>query len=339
MIRSTRNPPSRFQETTIEYLDAPPARLEIYDDHSRSILSKNDSPDVPFTWSVNPYRGCFHACSYCYARPTHEYLGFGAGTDFERKIMVKREAAVLLEDAFQRRSWVGDRICFSGNTDCYQPLEKQLGLTRACLDVCRRYTNPVGIITKSTIIRRDLELLCSLHKCAGVVVVLSIPFLDAGLAAAIEPNAPPPAARLATIRALAQAGLPVGISLGPVIPGLNDREIPAILEAARSAGASWCGMIPVRLPGPAAEVFVQRLQEALPEHAERVLSRIRRMRGGALNAGDFGDRMRGQGPEWAATVRMYQLTRDRLGYKRPPPAPRPSPFRLPGRGAQLGLFG
>jgi len=338
MIRRTQNPPSRFMETHIEYEDAPPATLEVYEDHSQTILSKNDSPDVPFTWSVNPYRGCFHACSYCYARPSHEYLGFGAGTDFERKIVVKREAAGLLEAAFRRPSWAGARVCFSGNTDCYQPIEKKLELTRACLEVCLRFRNPVGVITKSTLIRRDLELLKALHREAGLVVVLSIPFLDSEIASAIEPNAPPPAARLATVRALAGAGLPVGISLGPVIPGLNDRELPAILEAARSAGATWCGMIPVRLPGPVAEVFVQRLRETLPEHADRVLNAIRRMRGGALNQAEFGDRMRGQGPEWAATVQLFRLTRRRLGYSSPPPAPRPSPFRVPGQGAQVGLF-
>jgi len=325
-------------ETHVEYEDAPPVTLEVYEDHSRTILSKNDSPDVPFTWSVNPYRGCFHACSYCYARPTHEYLGFGAGTDFERKIVVKREAATLLEAAFRRPSWTGSRICFSGNTDCYQPLERTLALTRSCLEVCLRFRNPVGIITKSAVVRRDLDLLVQLHREAGVCVIISIPFLTPAFAAAVEPNASPPAARLATVRALAAAGLPVGISLGPVIPGLNDREIPAILAAAREAGAQWCGMIPIRLPGPVAEVFVQRLEQTLPEHAERVVHRIRRMRGGELNCPEFGDRMRGEGEEWAATVRLYTLTRRRLGYGQPPAAPHPSPFRVPGQGTQVNLF-
>ena len=323
----------------MEYEDAPSARLEVFEDHSQTILSKNDSPDVPFTWSVNPYRGCFHACAYCYARPTHEYLGFGAGTDFERKIVVKRNAAQLLERAFRRPSWSGSRVCFSGNTDCYQPLEKSLEITRSCLEVCLRFRNPVGIITKSTIVRRDLSLLSELHRRAGVAVVLSIPFLDPEMSLAIEPNAPPPAARLATLRALSEAGVPVGVSLGPVIPGLNDAQIPGILEACRVAGATWCGMIPVRLPGAAEDVFVSRLRETLPEHADRVLNRVRRMRGGALNSSRFGDRMRGQGPEWAATVRMYKLSAKRLGFTAPPPAPQPSPFRVPGRGAQVGLFG
>jgi len=325
-------------ETHVEYEDAPPATLEVYEDHSQTILSRNTSPDVPFTWSVNPYRGCFHACTYCYARPTHEYLGFGAGTDFERKIVVKRNAPVLLEAAFRKPSWSGARVCFSGNTDCYQPLEKKLSLTRACLEVCLDFRNPVGIITKSTIIQRDVSLLVALHRAAGVAVVVSIPFLNPVHAAAVEPNAPPPRARLATVRALSEAGLPVGISLGPVIPGLNDAQIPAILKAARSAGATWCGMIPVRLPGPVQAVFVQRLEAALPEEAGRVLNRIRRMRGGALSNGEFGERMRGHGPEWAATVRMYKLTSKRLGYGTPPPAPHPSPFKVPGQGDQVGLF-
>jgi len=338
MISPVRNPPSRFEQFSVEYEDAPPARLEVYEDHSKQILSKNDSPDVPFTWSLNPYRGCFHACSYCYARPSHEYLGFGAGTDFERKIVVKRAAPALLEAALRKPSWQGQRICMSGNTDCYQPLEKKLGLTRACLEVCLRFRNPVGIITKSTIIRRDVELLAQLHREAGVVVIISIPFLDPAHAAAIEPNAPPPRARLATVRALVEAGLPVGISLGPVIPGLNDAQIPEILEAAREAGASWCGMIPVRLPGPVEVVFVERLRAELPAEADRVLSRIRRMRGGALSDGAFGSRMRGQGAGWAATLRLYKLTARRLGYGAPPPAPSPSPFRVPGEGQQVGLF-
>lgn len=338
MVREVSNPPSRFETHHIEYDDAPPAQLEIYEDHSESILTKNTSPDVPFTWSVNPYRGCFHACTYCYARPTHEYLGFGAGTDFERKIVVKRDAPELLEAALMRRSWRGQRICFSGNTDCYQPVERKLALTRACLEVCLRFRNPVGIITKSALIRRDLELLRALHEAAGVAVVLSIPFIDPVHAQAVEPNAPPPMARLATVRALAEAGVPVGISLGPVIPGLNDAQIPRILEAAKAAGAGWCGMIPVRLPGPVEQIFVSRLKEALPAEADKVLNRLRRMRGGALTESRFGARMSGQGQEWAATVRMYKLCAKRMGFGQPPPAPHPTPFRVPGQGAQVDLF-
>jgi len=326
-------------ETHIEWEDAPPARLAVYEDDSQAILSRNDSPDVPFTWSVNPYRGCFHGCTYCYARPSHEYLGFGAGTDFERKIVIKPRAAELLESTFRRSSWRGERICFSGNTDCYQPIEQTLGLTRDCLSVCLRYRNPVGIITKSTVIRRDLGLLAELNDVAGVCAIVSVPFLDRDDARAIEPNAPPPKLRLATIRALADAGIPVGVSVSPVIPGLNDRDIPNILEAAREAGARWCGMIPVRLPGPVEAVFVARLREKLPDRADTVLNRIRRMRGGRLNDASFGHRMGGQGPEWAATVQLYRLTRDRLGYGAPPVAPRPSPFRVPGQGSQQPLFG
>jgi DNA repair photolyase len=338
MVSVLSNPPSRFEQTHVEYEDAPPAMLEVYTDHSKSILTKNTSPDVPFAWSLNPYRGCFHACTYCYARPSHEYLGFGAGTDFERKIVVKRDAASLLEQAFRKPSWIGQRVCMSGNTDCYQPLERKLGLTRACLEVCLRYRNPVGIITKSTLVRRDADLLVELHRQAGVAIVVSIPFIDPAHSAAIEPNAPPPAARLATVRALVQAGLPVGISVAPVIPGLNDVQIPAVLSAARASGASWCGMIPVRLPGPVQDVFVQRLEQALPADAERVLARIRRMRGGRLNRSGFGDRMAGMGAEWESTVHLYKLSSRRLGYGRPPPAPAPSPFRVPGKGQQIGLF-
>jgi DNA repair photolyase len=325
-------------ETRIEWEDAPPARLSVYEDHGKTILTKNTSPDVPFTWSVNPYRGCFHGCTYCYARPSHEYLGFGAGTDFERKIVIKSRAAPMLEAAFLRPGWKGERICFSGNTDCYQPLEQKLGLTRACLEVCLRYRNPVGVITKSTIIRRDIELLAEIHAVAGACVVISVPFMDRDHAKAIEPNAPPPKMRLATIGALADAGIPVGVSISPVIPGLNDVDIPSILKAAHEAGARWSGMIPVRLPGPVESIFVDGLRATLPERADGVLNRIRRMRNGQLTESAFGQRMRGHGAEWAATVRLYQLTRDRLGMTRAPQRRHPSPFRVPGRGTQQGLF-
>ncbi len=339
MIRAVANPPSRFLETSIEWEDAPPARLAVYEDDGKSILTRNDSPDVPFVWSVNPYRGCFHGCTYCYARPSHEYLGFGAGTDFERKIVVKPRAAELLASAFHRSSWHGERICFSGNTDCYQPIERTLGLTRDCLEVCLRYRNPVGIITKSSVIRRDLALLRELHDKAGVFVVMSVPFFDKEHARAIEPNAPPPRLRFETIRSVAEAGIPVGVSISPLIPGLNDAQIPQILEAASTAGARWSGMIPVRLPGPVQAVFVERLKTALPNRAGAVLNRIRRLRGGQLTDSGFGTRFRGKGPEWAATVRLYELTRDRLGMNHPPVARSSSPFRIPGRGHQQSLFG
>ncbi|MAY81267.1 MAG: radical SAM protein [Deltaproteobacteria bacterium] len=338
MISKVDNPPSRFQTTHIEWEDAPKSTLQVYADDSKSILSANNSPDVPFQYSVNPYRGCFHACTYCYARPSHEYLGFGSGTDFERRILVKHEAARLLERAFLRPSWKGDVVCFSGNTDCYQPIEHNLGITRQCLEVCLRYRNPVGIITKSTVILRDIDLLAKLHKQAHCRVIVSIPFLDAKIARAIEPSAPPPQRRIAVVKALADAGIPVGISLGPMIPGLNDRDIPMILKACHEAGARSAWIIPIRLVGPVANIFESRLREKLPEHADRVMQSIRRMRGHDLGGGGVGTRMQGKGEAWASTVQLFELWRSRLGMVGLPDVPVPSPFRVPGHGEQTKLF-
>lgn len=337
---AARNPPNRFSPVEIDWEEPPPpAKLEIVEDHSKGALAHNESPDIPFDWSVNPYRGCTHACAYCYARPTHEYLGWGAGTDFERRIQVKTRAPALLEEAFLAPSWTGARVAFSGVTDCYQPLERRYRLTRACLEVAARYRNPVMIITRSPLITRDLDVLGELHAHGAVSVSVSVPILDAELARALEPGAPPPAARLAAVRALADAGLPVGVSLGPVLPGINDHALPETLRAAREAGARFCFAMLVRLPGASEPVFEERLREALPLRADAVLNRVRRARGGALNDGRFGHRFEGQGEAWEATMKLYRLWRDRLGFEEAPDAPDPSPFRRPGQGRQLGLFG
>ena len=338
MVSATFNPPSKFLTTHVTWEEAPKARLHLYEDSSKTILSENNSEDISFRYSVNPYRGCFHACTYCYARPSHEYLGFGAGTDFDRNILVKRTAPALLERTFRRPTWKGDSICFSGNTDCYQPIEHTLQLTQSCLNVCLQFQNPVGIITKSSLILRDIALLQELHQSAGCHVVVSIPFLDPADARAIEPNAPPPRRRLSVVKSLAAAGIPVGVSLGPIIPGLNDRAIPAILKAARSAGASTAWMIPIRLVGPVAIVFETRLRERLPEKADRVMNAIREMRRGDLGGGGVGQRMHGHGPAWAATVQLFNIWKARLGFPGFPPRRVPSPFRIPGHGAQVPLF-
>ena len=335
-----RNPPNRFAPVEIDWEEPPPpAKLEVIEDDSKGALAHNDSPDIPFSWSVNPYRGCTHACAYCYARTTHEYLGYGAGTDFERKILVKRRAPELLEEAFLAPSWKGERVAVSGVTDCYQPLERRYGLTRACLTVAARYRNPVMLITRSPLITRDLDVLGELHAHGAVSVSISIPILDAPIARALEPGAPPPAARLAAIRALADTGIPVGVSLGPVIPGLNDSGLPNTLKAAREAGAVWAFAMLVRLPGAVETVFQERLREELPLRADAVLNRIRRARGGELNDNRFGHRFRGDGESWEATMQLYRLWKDRLGFVESIPEPAPSPFRRPGQGRQLGLFG
>ena len=333
-----RNPPNPWLSSDVEWLEPEPARLEVYEDATREILSRNDSPDIPFTWSLNPYRGCGHGCAYCYARPTHEYLGFGAGTDFETRIAVKPRAAELLRAAFDRPGWKGERVAFSGVTDCYQPLEASWRLTRACLEVCAEYRNPVSIITKAPLVERDLDLLSRLAREAGASVVLSLPFLDREHARALEPGAAAPERRLETLRRVAAAGVPCGVMLAPVIPGLNDEEIPRILEAARQAGATHAGWLLLKLPGSTKAVFGERLRAALPERAERVLHRIRETRGGALDDARFGLRMRGEGPYARALDDLFQAVAGRLGYSRAREEdPGPGTFRRPLRG-QLPLL-
>jgi DNA repair photolyase len=334
------NPGNRFERFRVEYAEGetPNAALELYDDASQSILSENDSPDIGFRFSVNPYRGCLHGCAYCYARPTHEYLGFGAGSDFERKIVVKRHAAALLEQAFRKKSWQGELVVFSGNTDCYQPLEHKLALTRGCLEVCARFRNPIHIITKSALVERDLDVLTELAEKAHAGVTISIPFLDEEVARAMEPYAPPPARRFETIRRLAAAGLTVSVNVAPLIPGLNDSEVVPLLEAARAAGAKSAGTVPLRLPGSVQEVFAERLRAALPLRAEKVLTRIREMRGGKLNDPRFGDRMRGHGRYIETVLELFQVTVRRLGLVHRDPSPEASSFRRPEDGGQLSLF-
>jgi len=328
VIRHVANPRSRFAQAHTEHDDPPPADLLLYEDHSREILSRNDSPDLHFRWSVNPYRGCFHGCTYCYARPSHEYLGFGAGTDFERKLVYKPRAAELLADALARPDWCRELILFSGNTDCYQPIESRLRLTRACLEVCSTARNPVGIITKSALVSRDAGLIASIPHAT---VAISIPFHDAETCRDIEPGAPPPARRYATIAALVRHGIPVSVNIAPVIPGLTDRDIPAILRNAREAGARHARLLPVRLPGPVEALFREALESRQPLRAKGILDRIRRLRGGAMNDTRFGSRFEGQGPEWAATLALFRALRAKLGFDESAPtvpAPEPRQARL-----------
>lgn len=315
--RPTANPSNRFlaHETAYDEGAAPESPVQLIDDHSKSILARNDSPDVGFDWSVNPYRGCLHACAYCYARPYHEYLGLGAGTDHDTKIVVKRDAARLLRDAFEKPSWKGDLVVFSGVTDCYQPIESRLGLTRACLEVCAEYRNPVGLITKAPLIERDLELLVRLHETARVHVRVSVPFFDPVHARAIEPYVATPARRIETIRRLAQAGLSVGVNVAPVIPGLSDAQIPAILEAAKAAGATSAGFVLLRLPGAVREVFTQRLEQAMPERAAKVLGLVRETRGGELYDLRYGARMSGTGIHAQQIEALFSTTARRLGLR------------------------
>jgi DNA repair photolyase len=314
-LRPVSNPPNPWLSSEVEYLpdEMPEARLEIFEDHTRSILATNDSPDVGFDFSVNPYRGCQHACAYCYARPGHEYLSFGAGTDFDRKIVVKPRAPELLREAFDKKSWKGDVVVFSGVTDCYQPLEASYRLTRGCLEVCADYRNPVGIITKAPLIERDIDVLVRLNEVARVGISVSVPFWDPEHARAIEPQVATPQRRIKTIARLAAAGLDVGVNVAPVIPGLGDADIAEILTAAAAAGAKRAAFIFLRLPGPVAPVFVERVRANLPLRAERILSRVREARKGKLNDARFGTRMEGEGPYAEAAYALFDKTCKKLG--------------------------
>ncbi len=340
MPRPVQNPPNPWHSTAVEYLDEPPpARLELFEERARSILSENDSPDIPFRWSVNAYRGCIHGCAYCYARPSHQYLGFGAGTDFDRKIVVKTNAAELLREAFDRPSWRGELVCFSGNTDCYQPIEASYALTRGCLEVCAAYRNPVAIITKSALAQRDAALLGELAKHGAARVFVSIPFADEAMARAIEPWASSIARRIETLRVLTEAGVPCGVAVAPVIPGLNDDQVAKVLTDARVAGARTAFMQMVRLPKEVKPVFLERIAEALPDRAKRIEHAIVELRGGKHNESAFGDRMRGEGPRWQAVRALFEAQCRRLGYAEGEPGDdAPSPFRRPTRQGRLFDF-
>jgi DNA repair photolyase len=335
------NPPNPWASTEVEYLEEiPPSRLEVMEDHSREVLSRNNSPDVCFTWSVNPYRGCMHACAYCYARPTHEYLSMGAGTDFETRIVVKPHAPELLREAFERPRWQGETLVFSGVTDCYQPLEASMRLTRRCLEVCAEYRNPVGIITKAPLIERDIDVLQTLAREARLWVSISLPFHNPELARAMEPYVSTPKRRLQTIERLAAAGISVAVSVAPIIPGLNDEDIAKVLVAAREAGATRAHYTLLRLPGPVKEVFEERLRAKLPLRAERVLHRIRETRGGELSDARFKSRMRGEGLYAQTIAQLFNTAARKVGMRMSSVSEgAPTTFRRPERpSAQLSLF-
>lgn len=308
------NPPNPYIPLHHEWLEEPPEVMpEVYEERARSILSENTSPDIGFRWSVNPYRGCQHACAYCYARETHEYLGWGAGTDFETKITVKVNAPELLRKAFSSRRWTREPVNFSGATDCYQPLEAVYRLTRRCLEICREYTNPVTIVTKSYLIARDADLLAELARGAGARVEMSIAFADAKTGKLLEPQAPPPEKRFEAMRILAEAGVPVGLLFAPIIPGLNDREIPRVLEQAAACGARHASYTPMRLPGRVEAVFVKRLREAMPLRADRILARQRDVHGGRLNDPRYRTRLEGQGRYWDSIEQLFAAAARRAG--------------------------
>lgn len=307
------NPPNRFLHTRREpdpdMMDLDPAeepapRTQFLPDLTQSILSRNDSPDVGFTWSANPYRGCEHGCAYCYARPTHEYLGYNAGIDFESRILVKHRAAELLRTELAKASWKPDVIALSGVTDCYQPVERRLQITRSCLEVLAEFRNPVTIVTKNALVARDADVLAELAKHRAAAVCISLTSLDADLRSVLEPRASPPLAKLRAIRKLADAGVPVGVLCAPIIPAINDHEVPRVLEAAAGAGATFASYTVLRLPLAVEPIFLDWLQRHFPDRREKVLHQLRAFREGALNQSEFGERMRGTG---AAADRLRQL--------------------------------
>lgn len=337
-MRMISNPPNRFDSHHRERLEpAGAARLMLYADDSREILSRNDSPDLPFRWSVNPYRGCFHACAYCYARSSHEYWGFGAGTDFESKLVVKENAPHLLRCALTRSAWQGELIVFSGNTDCYQPLEAEYGLTRACLEVCADYRNPVVVITKGALILRDLDVLTRLHRDAWVRVYFSIPFSSDDMARKVEPQTPSITKRFAAMSALSEAGISTGISIAPVIPGLNEDDIPDLLDRAHCAGARVATHNMLRLSGSAETVFLERMKAVFPERIKKITSRIREAHGGRLAEGRFFRRQTGVGIYGDMIDQLFAVSKRRAGFLDHDYSDIPNTFRRPGV-EQASLF-
>jgi DNA repair photolyase len=340
---SATNPKNRFD--LIERVPEPPEdsdqvsapHTQFFPDSSRSLIAFNDSPDVGFDASINPYRGCEHGCVYCYARPTHEYLGFSAGLDFETKIMVKEDAPELLRHELARPKWRPQLVALSGNTDCYQPVEKHKRLTRRCLEVFLEFRNPVVIVTKNHLVTRDIDLLSQLAKFDCVGVTISLSTLNAKLAASMEPRASRPERRLDAIRQLADAGVPVGYLQAPMIPGLTDAEAPAIALAAASAGATFSGYVALRLPFAVKELFEQWLTQHYPEKKDKVLNRVREIRGGKLNDPNFKSRMRGEGKFAEQMAALFQLARKKSGITERWPKLTTEHFRRPEKD-QLRLF-
>jgi DNA repair photolyase len=337
------NPKNRFETLEVERDEEVPGpewiETELLRDTSKSVIAYNDSPDVGFSASVNPYRGCEHGCVYCYARPFHEYLGFSAGLDFESRILVKEDAPALLRKELSSPKWKPQTVAMSGVTDCYQPAERRLEITRRCLAVLAEFRNPVGVITKNELVTRDIDILQELNEHQAAVVMLSITTLDPEVARRMEPRASHPRDRLKAIERLAAAGIPVGVMVAPVVPAITDHEMPKILEAAAAAGARTAGYVVMRLPGAVAGLFERWLEEHFPDRKEKVLNRIRDLRGGQLYDPRFGNRMKGEGL-FADQIRAtFQTFKRRYGLDQPFPELSTGAFRRPGQVEQLGLFG
>jgi DNA repair photolyase len=345
---ATENPPGRFERIVYEPdpgaavdpetgEELPGPQTEVLRDPSRSALAHNDSPDLSFDASLNPYRGCMHACIYCFARPTHEYLGFSAGIDFETKILVKPDLPGLLRRELSARSWQPRVVAVGAVTDPYQPIERTLRITRRCLEVFAEFRNPVGVVTKSALVTRDVDVLSELARDRCAQVFVSITSLDPAIQRAMEPRAAAPSRRLATVEALARAGIPVGVMVAPVVPGLTDHEAPAIVAAAAAAGAGAVGHLMLRLPHGVKELFEAWLERHFPERKDKVLNRVREMRGGTLNDPRFFHRHRGSGVFAEQTHQMFELARRKAGVPSKLPELSTRAFRRPG-GSQPSLF-
>ena len=331
------NPVNRFESIQVEPdpdwhdEDEHPPRTEFIRDHSQSIISYNDSPDLNFRASVNPYRGCEHGCVYCYARPTHEYAGMSEGLDFESKILIKPEAPELLRKELCAKKWKPQMIAMSGGTDCYQPVERKLRITRACLEVLAEARNPVGVITKNDLVTRDIDLLSKLHEHKAAAVFISLTTLDPDLRKIMEPRTSPPKARLKAIRKLSEAGIPTGIMIAPAIPALNEPEIPALLEAAAEAGARHAALVPLRLPLGVADMFEAWLEDHFPARKEKILNRIREMRDGRMNDANFGSRMKGLGVHVKQMHKIFEVACRKAGINQEELALSTDSFRRPER--------
>jgi len=323
-------------DVDLETEERPQRRTQYFRDETKSVITRNNSPDVGFETSLNPYRGCEHGCIYCYARPTHEYLGFSAGLDFESKIMVKTSAPELLRAELESPRWQPQTLVLSGVTDPYQPVERKLCITRGCLEVLARFRNPVAIITKNRLVTRDVDLLRDLAAHNGVAVNISVTSLDSNLQRVLEPRTSSPQARLDAISQLRNAGIPTGVMVAPIIPGLTDHEVPKIMDACAKAGAQFAGYTIVRLPWAVAPLFEHWLEEHFPERKEKVLGRIRHLRGNRLNNSSWHTRMTGEGifAEQIASMFAISCRRNRMSAR---PKLSCADFQRPT--TQLRLFG
>lgn len=346
------NPPNRFepidlepdaetlesdaQEAALPRAEARSPKTQFFHDNSKSIIAYNDSPDIGFDASINPYRGCEHGCAYCYARPFHEYLGLSAGLDFETKIFCKLHAADLLRKELAHKSWKPQTLAMCGVTDAYQPVERRLRLSRKCLEVLRDFRNPVGIVTKNHLVTRDIDLLSDLARHNAAAVYISVTSLRNDIAMKLEPRASAPAARIDAIRQLATAGVPVGVMIAPIIGGLTDSEIPAILAATADAGAKWAHLLQLRLPGAVQPIFLSWLERHYPDRKDKIINRVLSMRGGKLNDPKFHSRFKGDSVFAEQMADMFRKLREKHGMVSKAPKLSTEHFRNPD--APRGLF-